>query len=228
MQRYFQEIRKNEIKLTQVEELDLISRAQTGCTQSRDKVFYAHARFAISEAKKRRMDKYDDELIQVANEGVLEAIQRFDVTKKNKFTTFAVWYIRSHINNWLNQNYRTIRLPSNIASDFYAGRKDSADYTSCISSDLLEEGILDNANQYIDSDLEDMDGQDYRINKILAFLPKYKREIILMRIGDKELSWDDIAKHFDCSRENVRHHYYMSIERIKKKYTLEELKHFFF
>lgn len=227
-ERYYEEIRKNELKLTQAEELELILKAQSGCTKSRDTIFYAHARYCLYEAKKRRMRNYDDELTQAANEGLLKAIYKFSPEYSNKFISYATFYIRSEINTWLSNNYRTIRLPSNLIHDIYRGDKDIEDFTSCTSIDILEPGLADNANSYIDSNLNDIDGKDYRINKILAFLPKKQREIILMRISEKELSWEEIAAHFGCTRENARAHYYKSIKRIKKKYTLEELKHFFF
>jgi RNA polymerase primary sigma factor len=53
-----------------------------------------------------------EDLVAFGNIGLFEAIERFDVSKKVKFLTFAVWYVRAELNKALNEHGRTVRVPS--------------------------------------------------------------------------------------------------------------------
>lgn len=51
------------------------------------------------------------DLIQEGNQGLLKAIDRFDVDKGFKFSTYATWWIRQTISRFIADNSRTIRIP---------------------------------------------------------------------------------------------------------------------
>lgn len=228
---FFEEIRNKERKLSRKEENLLIAQAQTGCTKSRDQVFYSNARFAIFEARKRQMRHLEDELIQVACVGLYKAIDLFDCSRKNKFITYAAWHIKCELNLWFTQNYRTIRLPSNICNQIHKGENEALDFTSCYSSDAMEPEVVENFNPQYDEIYNDLDLKRQNIYKLISFLDGRKQFIIAHRIGldgQEPETFDAIGKRIGLSGAQIRNIWFRAIATLKSKYSKEQLIQIFF
>ncbi len=72
----------------------------------------ANLRLVVSIAKRfvgRGMDFMD--LIQVGNQGLMTATEKFEYERGHKFSTYATWWIRQAINRAIADQARTIRIP---------------------------------------------------------------------------------------------------------------------
>lgn len=90
-----------------------------------DELIKGNLRFVISVAKmyqNQGMDLLD--VISEGNLGLIKAAERFDPTSGVKFISYAVWWIRQAIMSSLNENSRTIRIPSNLVQDAQKARKE--------------------------------------------------------------------------------------------------------
>ncbi|MBD9085613.1 RNA polymerase sigma factor RpoD [bacterium] len=108
---YLKEI--GQIKLLSTEEeLALADRIVAGDEMAKNTLAEANLRLVVSIAKRyvgRGMLFLD--LIQEGNIGLMKAVDKFDVTKGYKFSTYATWWIRQAITRAIADQARTIRVP---------------------------------------------------------------------------------------------------------------------
>jgi RNA polymerase primary sigma factor len=115
--KYLQEVH-NIPTITPDEEYELALRSQQGDEEARNELVSKNLRFVISVAKQYANNKVGlEDLINEGNYGLIEASKRFDPTTGFKFISYAVWWIRRCIMEYLTKYSRTIRIPSNQAAN---------------------------------------------------------------------------------------------------------------
>jgi RNA polymerase sigma factor (sigma-70 family) len=138
-----------------------------------------------------------DETVSYALEGLIHAVDLFDSTKHNKFSTYAYFVIRSYIIKGVHKKKKRIRCISiNNEDKIFENEKEPIDYREHSSTIHLEKKEL--------------------WNKIKKYLPKryftifYKRYIM-------NYTLKEIAIQKNCSKQRIDQIIQRSFEIIKKE-----------
>lgn len=137
---YMKEIARYKL-LTKEEEEYLFKNLNVG--DNRNKIINANLRLVISIAKKyigkTKLDFTD--LIQEGNTGLLVAIDKFDIKKGNKFSTYATYWIKQYISRALSNTGRTIRIPSYMHENVRKVNNAISVITNELHEDVTEERV---------------------------------------------------------------------------------------
>ena len=101
--------------LTNEQEKDLFIRYNNGEKELKDILINSNLRLVISVARRyynKTVELLD--LIEYGNEGLIKAIDKFDVTKGYKFSTYATWWIRQAVTRGIHNTGRMIRIPVHV------------------------------------------------------------------------------------------------------------------
>lgn len=114
--------------LTKEEEKSLFIRMNHGDLEAKKIIIESNLRLVVSIAKRYKgLGLEFSDLIQEGNIGLIEAVERFDVTKNNKFSTYATWWIRKEVSRSIKFQGKTIRLPVHLCeqiSNYYKVNKE--------------------------------------------------------------------------------------------------------
>jgi RNA polymerase primary sigma factor len=125
---YFKDI-KNSKPLTSDEEVDLAIRIQNGDLDAVNKLVTANLKFVISIAKDYQNQGIPlSDLINEGNIGLIRAAYKFDPERKFRFISYAVWWVRQSILQFINDNSRLIRLPTNVINKISSIKKELNQY----------------------------------------------------------------------------------------------------
>ena len=112
---YMRDVRKNGDTITIDREVELAKRIKEGDSEALDELVKANLRFVIKIAKDYQSQGVPiADLINEGNYGLTVAAHKFDHTKGFRFISYAIWWVRQSILQCLNENSRTVRLPSNV------------------------------------------------------------------------------------------------------------------
>ena len=167
---YLKEINRIPL-LTRSEEEQTATLAAQGDNASKNRLIKANLRFVVNVAKKYQNQGLPlADLISEGNIGLINAIERFDVSKGYHFISYAVWWIRQAILKAICEKTRMIRLPLNRANELVqiekvrkelggAGRGDSEIVEIARQLDMDQDHVADLIN--ISRDLISLDTPIY-------------------------------------------------------------------
>lgn len=114
LNRYLNELNNIEM-VTREEEKELVRRAcYDNEEKAKEKLIKSNLRFVVSVAKQYNNNSVRlEDLINEGNIGLQNAVERFDPSHGYKFISYAVWWIRKSIMEFLNVDSRPIRFPFN-------------------------------------------------------------------------------------------------------------------
>ena len=83
--------------------------------EASDRLVEANLRLVVSIAKKYIYHNVSlMDLIQEGNMGLMKAVNRYEIEKGFKFSTYATWWIRQSISRSISNNSKTIRIPVHV------------------------------------------------------------------------------------------------------------------
>ena len=105
--------------LSDEEQKELIKKMHEGDNSAREKLIQTNLRLVVSIVRKhlgRGVDLLD--LFQEGSHGLMNAIDKFDLEKDTKLSTYATWWIRQAVTRSVSDNARTIRVPVHVLEKY--------------------------------------------------------------------------------------------------------------
>src|SRR5215218_5801454 len=128
--------------LNAAEERELSTRSREGDEEARARLIESNLRLVISIAKKYRgRGVLFEDLIQEGNAGLIKAVERFDPSLGNRFSTYATWWIRQAVTRAVADHARTVRLPAHVVDAVFRLRRAESELSTELGRDATEEEL---------------------------------------------------------------------------------------
>lgn len=148
VKQYMKEISRYPL-LTDEEEKDIFARIANGDSAAAETLINSNLRLVVSVARHyatcSSMPLLD--LIQEGNLGLIRAVEKFDISKGYKFSTYATWWIRQSISRSISDLSRTIRIPANLIETASKISKISREYEQMTGEDPSVEYLVEKSGE---------------------------------------------------------------------------------
>ena len=190
---------------------------------SANTVVLAHLRLVVKIA--RKFSGYNlplMDLICEGNYGLVKAMTKFDPTKGFRFVTYAIWWIKSAIQEYVMKSWSMVKIGTSSLhrKKFFnqsSKKIDGAAYDNLLHKDVIFSS--DNEELSGNNDFEEQFDKSSKCNAIinaLQSLTDRERKILYMReISEDKNTLDEISKIFNISKERVRQIYDAAIKKVR-------------
>lgn len=201
--RFYRKITKAQKLLAPQEEENLVSSWQIFESHiARDKLLLSHLPLVMKLANSYKGYGFPtDELISEGQVGLIEALKRFDASKGYRFSTYAMWWVKAHMKDYILRNWSCVRIGTTAAQKklFFKLKASKQSFKSLEYEHLSDDEIKQIAHELnvTPQDVEEMDnrlsGSDSSLNAFVG--------------GFEDTQWQDIVAderlaHFEELEEN--------------------------
>lgn len=190
--------------LTKIEERELIQKYRLhNDLNARNKLITANLRYACQLANKYRNRGISySELISEANNGLIESIDRFDLSQDVKLISYSKWWIMQKMQIALEKKGQMPQseLPTDNEPQIEEAEEDEA-ATVCNSNPKDETFLIET------EEAEEEETTMEFIEKVLSIVSEREADIINMyygRCGYKENTLEEIGEKYNLTKERVR------------------------
>jgi RNA polymerase sigma factor (sigma-70 family) len=185
LHKFLQSLEPSKVRATDLQQIEHMKQEIKKC---RDLLINCNQRLVYAQAKQRLTpgDNIDD-LVSDGNLSLMRAVEKFDYSRGNKFSTYATWAIMKNF-------ARSIPDEKTRRQRFMTGHDELFETQADTRSDEQEA-------------LASVDAARDRINRLLEHLDPRTREVIRMRAGldgHEEMTLEQIGQHFGITKERVR------------------------
>lgn len=204
---YFKSI-KNSKGLSRKEEAEIGKRIQDGDKNAISELVEANLQFVVKTAKQFIGNGVSlEDLISEGNLALYRAAEKFDYTKGKKFITYAVWWIKSYMQEAV-KSYRNKGLEVSIDDRFNFDTGDDESY--CEGGESI--------NAAYEEKVTDIQSRGMAVDELLSCLQERENKILSLYFGlhgEKQKNLKEISKEMGMSSERVRQIVKTSIVKLK-------------
>lgn len=217
-------------------ERDLMRKAKNGDIEARNKIISANLRFVFDIAKKYRGRGVDiADLISEGNKGIIKAIEKFDMSKDVKFFTYAVWWVRQHMSQAIEEQLERDMKEVCFDEEFPAENKSIEDAFQPEDDDMA----YYNGRDIADADMgdafderEEENQKQFVVRKLLATLDDRERFVVMKYFGiggdERSKNLEQISGEMHLSTERVRQIKVRAINKMRNEaFDIEEAEFLF-
>ena len=194
---YLAQLRETPL-LTKEQEEELFSRLQNADDMdAARKLVMSHLRFVVHIAKTYKgygLPLLD--IIQEGNVGLMKAVKKFDPSKKVRLLSFAIYWIRAEIHEFVLKNWRIVKvattkaqrklffkLRSKKTTSNWLSKKEADDIASELNVDAKTVKLMENRLSGTDVAFDPVDDED---NAPSAYLTQNTNPLSLLEAQDSE------------------------------------------
>ncbi len=130
--------------LTKEQERDLFVRLQQGDESAREVLVESNLRLVVSIAMRYVKPGLSlSDLVQEGNIGLLRAIEKFDIERGVRFSTYATWWIKQAIVRAIDERWSTVRVPAHVRQEMHRMRRASQALVQELGRDPTSEEVAE-------------------------------------------------------------------------------------
>ncbi|MBI2996345.1 MAG: sigma-70 family RNA polymerase sigma factor [Candidatus Melainabacteria bacterium] len=139
--------------LTHKEEIELATKVKQGDIEAKKELARRNLRLVVSIAKRyinQGLSFLD--LVQEGNLGLMKTVEKFDVDRGYKFSTYATWWIKQSITRALSDKSRIIRIPVHVVETINKLKKSIRDLSQALGREPKQNELA----KLLDTDAKDI------------------------------------------------------------------------
>lgn len=224
---YYDELKKYK-PITRTKERELIYKAKNGDLDAQNEILTSNLRFVFNIASRYKGNGAAiSDLISEGNLGMIKAIQKFDPDKNVKFISYAVWWVRNAMQEFIKRRQLALSIEKeedtlNVTVTEHRLKDCDDDYVT--KADV----ILSNEE---DEEMNELHKNQRKIvDRLLSKLSSREKYIVeeYYGINGKEKNLEEIGIELKITKERVRQIKEQSLKKLRSEILLIEGADFIF